>query len=299
MQNGDEGPRGTMKRKPPVQEQEDRLQIYRVVPEAPRIRALIYGEPGSGKTSLAASAQDHEEMAPVVFANIEGGLLSVVHRGDIHAVDITSTEDMYELYHRIKNKVDPFAEIKTLVIDNVTELQATNLEEIVQAEMVSPRKSASRVSEDEIFQEDYGTSTVQLSRLFRWCKGLDVNLILTAHAKFVYPPSRNSRSGTNVDVEPTAVLPMLTQKLMKSVMGLVDFVWYLQWNPEDKQRWMLTRPDGIYQAKTRGLHFAEALGPAVKDPSMPKLYDLLVKAESGQLNKEKNRGNSQRRKPVR
>lgn len=262
------------------------LSIYRVVPESPRIRALIYGEPGCGKTTLAESASDHPEMGPILFANIEGGLLSVAHRHP-HAVDITSTEQLYELYGALHRKESPFDEVGTLIVDNITELQNFNLDEIVREEMNKPNRAASRIHDDEVFQEDYGRSTLQLYRIFRWLKNLNINIILTAHAKFVYPPSRNTRQGQNVDVEPTAVLPMLTQKLMKSTMGLVDFVWYLQYDPESDTRVMLTRPDGIYQAKTRGRFFAKALGPVVRNPEMPKLYDLLVKSESSQSSRRK------------
>lgn len=262
------------------------IEMYRVVPESPRIRALIYGEPGCGKTTLAATSQDHEEMAPVVFANIEGGLLSVAGRGDIHAVDITSTEALYDLYRKIKHREGLFAEVGTLVVDNITELQTLNLDEIVTAE-VQAGNNGKRISVDDIWQEDYGVSTVQLGRLFRWLKGLDVNLVLTAHAKFVYPPSsnRNRQVGVTPDVEPIAVLPMITQKLMKTVMGLVDFCWYLEYDSESDKRHMLTRPDGIRQAKTRGPRFAEALGAVVIDPTMPTLYDTLVESESERARK--------------
>lgn len=285
-------------KKPPVVEDEEidveeemiaeeahdevKLELYRVVPESPRIKAMIYGEPGCGKTSLAATAQDHDEMAPVAFANIEGGLLSVSHRKDIHAVDIRNTNELYALYRAIKHKEDPFGDINTLIIDNMSELQTLNLDEIVQAAMGSGKaKDRNRESEDEIWQEDYGQSTVQLSRVIRWFKNLDINVIVTAHAKFVYPPSsKNQRQGVQ-EADPVAVLPMLTQKLCKGVMGMVDFCWYLQYEPEANERLMLTRPDGIYQAKTRGHKFAKALGPVVKDPNIPALYDLLVKSQGG------------------
>ncbi len=257
----------------------DELEMYRVVPEQPHIKALIYSEPGAGKTTLAATAQDHPAMAPVLYANIEGGLISVAHRRDLHAVDIRSTAHLYELYRRIKNKEGDFAGVRTVVIDNITELQTMNLDEIVTRE-VEAGKNSNRESIDDIWQEDYGTSTVQLSRIIRWFKGLDANLILTAHAKFVYPPTSNSRQrGAAADAEPLAVLPMLTQKLMKSVMGMVDFCWYLQYDPESKKRLMLTRPDGIFQAKTRGPRFAKAIGAVVTNPDMPTLYNTLVKAE--------------------
>lgn len=262
--------------------EEIELELYRVVPESPRIKAMIYGEPGCGKTSLAATAQDHDDMAPILFANIEGGLLSVSHRKDMHAVDIQNTASLYALYRKLKHKEDDFGEINTIVIDNVSELQTLNLDEIVQEAMGSGKaKDRNRESEDEIWQEDYGQSTVQLGRVLRWFKNLDINVIVTAHAKFVYPPSgKNNRQGVQ-EQDPVAVLPMLTQKLCKSVMGMVDFCWYMQYEPESNERLLLTRPDGIYQAKTRGHKFAKALGPVVKNPSMPDLYDLLVKSQRG------------------
>lgn len=263
----------------------DELELYQVVPEAPRIKALIYSEPGGGKTTLAATAQDHPDMGPVLFANIEGGLISVSHRRDLHAVDIRSTAALYALYRKLAAKEAPYDEIGTVVIDNITELQTLNLDEIVQGEVQSG-KNSNRESVDDIWQEDYGTSTVQLSRIFRWFKGLDINLILTAHAKFVYPPSGNRRQGVQTDVEPLAVLPMLTQKLMKTVMGMVDFCWYLQYDPEGDQRLMLTRPDGIYQAKTRGPRFAKAIGAVVTNPDMPTLYNTLVRAQGKKSSRE-------------
>lgn len=260
------------------------IEMYRVAPEAPRIRALLYSEPGAGKTTLAASAEDHQEMAPVLFANIEGGLLSVAHRKDIHAVDIENTDGLYALYRKIKNGVTPFSDINTLIIDSMTELQTQNLDEIVQEAMTSGKaKDRNRESRDEIWQEDYGVSTVQLARLIRWFRGLDINLILTAHAKFVYPPQpKNARRQAElVNTEPIAVLPMLTQKLCKTVMGIVDYVWYLEYKPEEDKRYMLTRPDEIRQAKTRGPRFQKLLGQVVEDPTMPMLYDTLVKSLSG------------------
>jgi hypothetical protein len=265
-------------------EEDESLEMYRVVPESPRIRALIYSEPGAGKTTLASTAQDHDELAPVVFGNIEGGMLSIAHRKDIHAVDIRTTDGLYKLYRLIKNKRDPFGDISTLVLDNLTEFQTLNLDEIVQKELAKD-KNPNRNSPDEIWQEDYGVSTVQLLRLIRWFKNLDINLIITAHAKFVFPPSAaKQRTAPELqNVDPIAVLPMLTQKLCKGVMGMVDFVWFMEYDPEENVRRMLTRPDGIRQAKTRGPRFAKALGPIVINPTMPELYDLLVKSSAGKL----------------
>jgi len=260
--------------------------MYRVVPESPKMSALIYSEPGAGKTTLSSTAQDHEALTPVLFANIEGGMLSIAHRRDIHAVDILSTEELRQLYYDLKHGEGPYGDVRTLVIDNVTELQTRNLDEIVQLEV----KAGRQTDEDDIWQENYGTSTVQLLRLFRWFKDLEINLILTAHAKFVYPPTGKSRNAAaQLTAEPLAVLPMLTQKLCKSLMGMVNFVWFLQYDAEADERRMLTRPDGIIQAKTRGPKFAKALGSVVVNPTLPALYDMLVKAESGKPDRDTKR----------
>src|SRR3989304_5855739 len=77
--------------------------MYRVVLESPKMSALIYSEPGAGKTTLSSTAQDHEALTPVLFANIEGGMLSIAHRRDIHAVDILSTEELRQLYYDLKH----------------------------------------------------------------------------------------------------------------------------------------------------------------------------------------------------
>lgn len=268
------------------EESDDDIAIYKVQPESPRMRILLYSEPGAGKTTLASTAQDHDDLAPVLYADVEGVAGAVGHRDDIHAVKIASTDDLRKLYYALLHKKGDFAEVQTLVIDNATELQTLNLDEIVHEEM---SKDSKRKSEDEIWQEDYGVSTVQLLRLFRWFKGLDINLIITAHAKFVYPKTDSRNPAAALNAEPLAVLPMLTQKLCKQTMGLVDYVWFLNYDAEGDKRQMLTRPDGIYQAKTRGQPYADLLGAIVDNPTMPMLYDALLQSRGGGTTTKKKR----------
>jgi len=54
---------------------------YKVTPEkvAGRMKILVYGPQGAGKTYLAATAQDHPAMRDVLFLSIEGGLMTVAH----------------------------------------------------------------------------------------------------------------------------------------------------------------------------------------------------------------------------
>lgn len=282
------------KKKKRISRDTDDMMIYKVTPEAPFVNLMLFSEAGEGKTTLAASAQDHPEMANVLFANIEGGLMSVAHRQDISSVDISSVDDLYELFWKLQRRDKDVRDFNTIVIDNVSELQRMDLEQIVQNE-VENSTNKNRVDPDDIWQEDYGKNTVRLERILRWFKNLPINLIITAHPKFVYP--KVGRGVDLTEIEPTVVIPKLTQSLCKSVLGLVDFVWFMKFDPEEDRRWLLTQPDGTYYAKTRGHKFSKAMGAYRefgygvgrdgKDFMMAEIYQLLVDSESGRLKKKK------------
>ncbi len=239
------------------------------------LNLLIYGLQGSGKTYLAGTAQDHPAMKRTLFLNIEGGLITVGSRGDILAEDIRSVEDLEKCFWRLHRKEQDkeWKDVRTVVIDSLTELQGINLEEIA--------KKRNRV--DDLQLQDYKVSTMHLKRILRWYRDLPVNLVLTALVHKQYPAGTDGIVG-----DPVEIRPALTQKLSDAIMGFCDAVWYLH-TAEEKTadgkdtrvaRYMLTRDRGPYRAKTRGVRFAEALGGRVKDPTLPALYDLFVETES-------------------
>lgn len=238
-----------------------------------KINLLLYGLQGVGKTSLAATAQDHPEMAPALFLNLEGGLLSVAGRGDIQAVEIRKIADLEEVYNAIANREEDFKDFKTVIIDSGTEMYSLAVREAVQHSMERDRRKGKNTSrlEDDIYLEDYGTATAQMKRIFRGFRDLNLHTIITALPKNEYHEGTDTIRETRPDIG---------SSLAQSVMGFQDFVWFM-YIGNDGERMLLTEAYGVVRAKTRGPRFAQTIGQMVESPSLPDLFEVLQETEGG------------------
>lgn len=90
----------------------------------PKIKMLLYGMSGTGKTSLAVSASKVEELGPVLYIDLERGTAPAAKYGDLDnmlVVQPASYQEFAELLVKISNSDD--MAFKTIVIDTVDRLQ--------------------------------------------------------------------------------------------------------------------------------------------------------------------------------
>jgi hypothetical protein len=251
-----------------------------VVVQNQKFKLLAYGDAGIGKSTLAATAAQHPDMSPVLFLNLEGGLLSVAGQPGVDEVKISNSAEMDEAYFALAKRQNGFGHYKTIVIDSGTVFANRVLIEWAQRNALRAQRKGRGDPDrtiDDIQLEDYGKMTAQIRRTLSWFYDLPYHVICTALAKTVYPPVEK---GTNLaNIPPAEIRPDFTDKLGNQVMGIFDHVWYV-YQDEDENRYALTRRSGIYHAKTRGRHFNEEIGGIVgPNPNLADLYSTLVRVE--------------------
>ena len=220
------------------------------------VNMLIYGAPGVGKTTFAASAQDSPYGKDVLFIDVEGGVRSIADRDDITIFRPDSFDDVKSVFMALKN--GELAQFKTVVVDSIGETQALGLRTIMRTAK----------NPDLPGLQDYGKSNEQIGILIRGLRGLaqaqGVNVVITALAV----ESKDENTG--------AILtrPALTPKALELATGAVDMLGYMT-QKKDGTRVLNFQPSTSYMAKLRQPATGAQIPLVIENPTLPRILEIM------------------------
>lgn len=206
------------------------------------LNMVLYGAPGVGKTTLAATAQDYVPARDVLLIDVEGGARAIADRTDISIFRPIDWTDLGSMLEFLEESSHAF---RTIIIDTINECQRLGLEQIMRGG--GPTATAQL--------QDYLKSNEQMLRFVRAYRSLAYtrgwNIIFISHETEVH------------DQATGAVLtrPALTPKAAEMVVASVDAVGYLY---RDGPKRMLTFDGTAYlRAKFRQPQHAISTVPLV------------------------------------
>lgn len=216
--------------------------------EASYLKMLIYGPPGSTKSSLLGTVPNN------LIADLEDGLIAIkgskVHTGRDMAPNVKSYP--YKDFQKFDKMVELLGqgylpEFEVLSVDSISDLHKREIQDITErGHSARPSKSLYKPETD-----DYTEVNEKLSRFVRSMRGLERHLILTGH-------SQDTEIKNKAGLKETKTYLDFSLKLTNKVMAMMDLVGYLEMREfqlEDgsKKQFPVLRviSDGTIYAKTR------------------------------------------------
>jgi hypothetical protein len=241
------------------------------------IKALFYGDPGVGKTTLGASAQAVPEMQDVLILNIEGGLMSIVNPEVYGAETLPKVID-YQDYSTVQALVNYLYRekhgFKTLFVDSLSELAKVDVDQIASSQSAS-RVAMGKGTADDIFLEDYGRNTKRMRRVIRALRNLPMHVIMSAHAMTL--DEKNSQS---------PIVPAIREGIRYSAEGMFDIIGYMYIKAEpktdaDDEKDMVLRRRCLFRSLNRytapkDRTPGQKLPMIMEEPSMKAIYDYFT-----------------------
>jgi phage nucleotide-binding protein len=218
------------------------------------LKVLVYGTPGVGKTWLAGTAEDDARSAPVLFCDVEAGVLTIRKRGaQLDVVRIESLEDLRLVHKELRSGKLPH---RTVVIDSLTELHKVTLRDI------SSGKPIPSI-------QDWGVAAKKLEEIISYFRNLPINLVCTA----LEMDFKDEQTGG------VSLRPSLPGKLSASVGGYFDVVGRLTGKATKGadgtirvERQLQVQNHSNVTAKDR----SDALGTSLANPTIPHMLDVIL-----------------------
>jgi len=252
------------------QELRDSLQVKPPSETIDYLNVLVYGAPGVGKTYLAGTAEDDPLTSPVLFLDVEGGVVTIRHRKGIDVPPaLKSIQEVETLYNTLYKSIkDGKLYYKTVVIDSLSELTDVDMRSIMrQAYQNNPDK----VDKDVPSQREWGKARVHMRSIVRAFRDLPCNVIFTAQEATVQEEG-----------QPTKYMPGFAGKLRTELPGFMDIVGYLYAENQGGEVTRKLQVQGTRRvvAKDR----TSALGDVMENATIPHMWALIHNHSAGQVN---------------
>lgn len=222
-----------------------------------RLKLMIIGPPGQGKSSLLASADD------LLAYDFEDGLISAYGSphgvgNNTQAIPYTNMNDFRALIGAFINGDPRVSKWKVFGVDTLSDLHKRDLAEICEREW---RRQPSRnryVPET----EQYTEVNERIVRVVRALRDLPIDIIITAHSKTVEPKTGPSKTYAD-----------FSESLSNKVMAMMDVVGYLEFKNIDKKMVPVLRvkTDGVIYCKSR-----VPMPDEIINPTYSKIKELWV-----------------------
>lgn len=254
------------------------------------LKALLYGNYGVGKTTLAASANEIGDMQHVIIISAEKGDLSIVHHEDLDQIPVPDFRTLGQINEYLKqhcrardegdedrlrqmeavlrgveaDEIEEPRQYRTVILDSLTELEAYCFNQLLGI------SDTTRLDEETQAAEwgEYKKNNTMILRVVRAFRDLPMNVIVICGEKYTQDETKKFK-----------YVPDLTGQLAKKVQGFFDMVgYYTQAKGTDgsTRRRLFVMPSHRYDAKHRYQAFK---GDYFDDPDM-----AMIMGESGLLN---------------
>jgi energy-coupling factor transporter ATP-binding protein EcfA2 len=241
-------------------------RIEKVGNKNPSLNILVYGQSGTGKTTLCGSADDVPEMRSVIIVDLEGGTESLrTNYGNVDTIRVKSWAEMQQVYDELHQGNHKY---KTVVIDSLTECAKFNMYTIMD-ELVSRKVDEGKVVDPDIPSvREWGKNIEQMRKFVRAFRDLPMHTIFTCLERV----DKDDKTGAQT------IKPMLSGKLADEVSAFLDVVMYyyvketvVEGGENELKRVLLTRKTAKHTAKDR----TGKLPMVIVDPDMQTIYNIM------------------------
>jgi len=229
------------------------------------LKALVYGEPGAGKTHLFGTiTADPEHFLPALLLDIDGGTSTIRTKTEVDVKPVRSIAKLKEIYKEVAAEPDYY---KCIGVDNLSELQKLDMNEV----MVEYKETANNPDNIDIYVPDqraWGKSGERMRIIVRSLRDLPCHVFMFAHLE------EREDKVTKLN----RIWPSLPGKLRHEISGFFDVVGMISTYEEGNEIFRQ-----IQFAKTRRVsakdRFSVLDQVMMQNPTIPQIWSKIASSD--------------------